>query len=104
MAGVETPGVFALRLAPNCVELRTAGSPVPLVLMAVIVLEPEVRVVPNTLITYPEPALVLAAIWEVAMAVSVGLNRRSNETAPEEAVVQSGKPPVVPTVPPVQKT
>ena len=48
--------------------------------------------------------MVEAAIWDVAVAVSVGENNWLKLTAPLVAVEQSGTPLTVPTVPPVQKT
>jgi hypothetical protein len=72
--------------------------------MPVIEFEPDVSVGPFTVILYPDPALVEAAIWEVVMDVSVGENRRSKLMAPVVAVEQSGTLLVVLTVPPVQKT
>ena len=52
---------------------------------------------------YPAEALVEAAICEMAVAVSEGENSWLKLTEPLVAVEQSGTPPVVPTVPPVQK-
>jgi len=72
--------------------------------MPVTVLAPDGRVGPLTLMTYPNPALVLAAIWELAIAVSVGLNSWLKLIAPDVAVPQSGTLLVVLTVPPAQKT
>jgi hypothetical protein len=46
--------------------------------------------------------LVEAAICDVAVAVSLGENNWLKLTAPAVAVVQSGMPPVVLTVAPVQ--
>ena len=46
----------------------------------------------------------LAAIWEVAVAVSVGENNWLKLIEPLVAVLQSGTLDVVLTVPPVQKT
>ncbi len=48
--------------------------------------------------------MVLAAIWLVVEAVSVGENSWLKLMAPEVAVEQSGTPVVRPTVAPVQKT
>jgi len=62
--------VFALRFRPNCGVPRVLAAAVPP--MPVIVLEPEVRVVPLTVIIYPVVAFVEAAICEDAIAVSVG--------------------------------
>jgi hypothetical protein len=67
------------------------------------VLDPDVGTDPLTVITYPDAALVEAAIWDVAVAVSVGENNWLKVTAPEVAVEQSGIPAVVLTVAPVQK-
>jgi hypothetical protein len=71
--------------------------------IAVIVFEPDVRVVPSTVMLYPVPAFVEAAIWDIATAVSVGENSWLKSTAPGVAVEQSGTPLVVVTVCPVQK-
>lgn len=73
--------------------------------IAGIVLPPDVSVAPLTVITYPEVALVLAAICDVAVAVAVGEKSWLKSTAPSVAVVQSGMPPpVVPIVSAVQNT
>jgi len=100
MAGVEVAVVFAFKFIPNWADPRTPRAAVP---MAVMVLEPEVSVDPLTVMAYPEPALVEAAICEVAVAVSEGEKSWLKLTAPLVAVEQSGTPPVVLTVPPVQK-
>jgi hypothetical protein len=72
--------------------------------MAVTVLDPEVKVAPLTVILKPEPALVEAAICDVAVDVAVGENNEVKLTEPAVAVVQSGTPLVVPIVAPAQKT
>jgi hypothetical protein len=51
--------VFAIRFMPNCAVPRTLA---PAAAMPAMVFEPEVRVVPFTVIAYPELAFVLAAI------------------------------------------
>jgi len=72
--------------------------------MPATVLPPDVRVGPLTVILYPDPAFVDAAICDVAVAVSVGEKSWLNEIAPLVAVVQSGTVEVVEMVAPVQKT
>jgi len=71
--------------------------------MAVTVLEPEVKVVPFTVIVYPEPAFVEAASCDEAVAVEAGENNWLKLMAPLDAVEQSGTPPVLVIVPPEQK-
>jgi hypothetical protein len=66
--------------------------------MAGIVLPPEVRVAPLTVIAYPAAAFVDAAICDVAVAVSVGENSWLKVTAPAVAEAQ-----LTVTVAPVQK-
>jgi hypothetical protein len=71
--------------------------------MAAMVFDPDVSVGPSTVMLYPLVAFVEAAICEVAVAVSDGEKSWLKLTDPLVAVAQSGTPPVVPTVPPVQK-
>jgi hypothetical protein len=87
--------VFARRFIPNSL-VPTFG--VPCVALPGIVLAPDVSVGPFTVITYPVAAFVLAAICEVAVAVSVGLNNWLNEISPDVELVQ-----LMLTVAPVQK-
>ena len=99
-AGVETAPVFATRFIPNWL-LPTAGT-VGLA-KAGMVVAPEVKVAPFTVITYPDKELVEAAICDVAVAAALGEKSWLKLMAPLVAVVQSGIPAVVLIVPPVQK-
>jgi hypothetical protein len=103
-AGLEVVVVLAFKFVPNWLIPCTPRSPVPVVVIPVIVFDPEVSVGPLIVMTYPDPAFVEAAIFDVAVAVSVGENSWLKLTAPLEAVAQSGTPAVVVTVPPVQNT
>jgi hypothetical protein len=100
-AGFEVEVVLAFKLRPNWLKPWT---PAVDTFIAVIVFEPEVSVGPLTVIEYPLPALVDAAICDSVVAVSVGENSWLKAIAPLVAVEQSGTPLVVVTVPPVQKT
>jgi hypothetical protein len=72
--------------------------------MPAIVLAPEVSVVPLTVIAYPAPAFVEAAICDLEVAVSVGEKSWLKLIVPAVAVLQSGTPTVVEICAPVQKT
>jgi hypothetical protein len=100
-AGVDVRVVFAFKLRPNWLVPRT---PVVDELICVTVFEPDVSVGPFTVTEYPAPAFVDAAICDVDVAVSVGEKSWLNDIAPAVAVAQSGTPPLVLTVAPVQKT
>ena len=100
---VPTAGVvFATKFIPNCpepIELVAGVAP-----MAGIVFDPAVSVGPETVIAYPERALVEAASCELAVAVAVGENNWLKVILPLVAVVQSGILFVFTLiVPPVQK-
>jgi hypothetical protein len=94
---------LATRFKPNWPPTLAGIDASAVAPIAPIVFPPDVRVGPVTVITYPEPALVDAAIWEVAVDVVVG-EKSGSVIPPAVAVEQSGRPAVVLTVSPVQKT